>query len=421
MRVLIINTTERRGGPAIAAYRLTEALKSNGIKAKMLVLEKETDKVTTIAIDKTLAVKRGLFMERLRLNLSNKLGRQHRYRLDLGSAGEDITNLPEFRQADVIHLHWINDGMLSLSMLERIIRSGKPVVWTLHDMWPFTGICHYAHDCDNYMKHCGSCPQLNSSREKDIAYRVFKKKQALLQHSSIRFIACSSWLKEMARKSSLLQGMNITCIPNAVDTRLFHPRDKATARRDLHLPAGKRLLLFSSESVTDKRKGFDYLVDALKELMAAHPEWQEQLGLVVLGKDSEKISYADIPCTVFPMPYMSDEKQTAEVYNAVDLYTIPSLQDNLPNTIVEAMACGVPCIGFNVGGIPEMINHLHNGYVADYKNTQNFAEGIHWLLTEGDYDMLSQEALRKAKSSYSETSVASAHIAVYNQLTGHND
>ena len=419
MRVLIINTTERQGGPAIAAYRLTEALKSNGIKAKMLVREKETDKVTTIVADKTWAVRRELFVEKLTINLHNRLGKQHRYRLDLGTSGGDITNLPEFRQADIIHLHWINDGMISLHMLQRILDSGKPVVWTLHDMWPFTGICHYAHDCDNYMKHCGSCPQLNSSREKDLAYRYFNKKSTLLRQSSIRFIACSQWLKEMARKSSLLRGMEITCIPNAVDTRLFHRRDRQMARRELDLPADKRLILFSSESVADRRKGFDYLADAMKELASTYG--MEQLGLVVLGKDSEKVSFSDIPFPVYPMHYVSDEKQTALIYSAVDLYAIPSLQDNLPNTVVEAMACGIPCIGFNVGGIPEMIDHLHNGYIADYKSSRSFAEGIRWLLTEGDYDTLSSEALRKAQTSYSETSVAAAHIAVYNQLTGRSE
>lgn len=417
MRVLIINTTERQGGPAIAAFRLTEALKSNGIKAKMLVREKETDKVTTIAIDKSLGVKRALSIEKIRLNMQNKLGRQHRYCLDLGTAGEDITDLPEFRQADIVHLHWINDGMISLHMLQRIIDSGKPLVWTLHDMWPFTGLCHYAHDCDNYMKHCGSCPQLNSSRERDLAYRFFNKKKTILQRSpSIRFIACSEWLKEMARKSSLLRGMDITCIPNAVDTRLFHKRDKQSARTELRLPSDRRLLLFSSESVADRRKGFDYLTDALRELAGAHPEWKEQMGLVVLGRDSEKVSFDGIPFPVYPLQYVSDEKLMTKVYSAADLYTIPSVQDNLPNTIVEAMACGIPCIGFNVGGIPEMIDHLHNGFIADYKNTHNFAEGIHWLLTEGDYDMLSSEALRKAHTTYSETAVANAHIAVYNQM-----
>lgn len=421
MRVLIINTTERKGGPAIAAFRLTEALKNNGIKAKMLVRDKETDKVTTVVTDKTWRVKKGLFIEHLRLSLHNSLGKQHRFRLDLGTSGEDITSLPEFRQADIIHLHWINDGMLSLRQIERIVRSGKPVVWTLHDMWPFTGICHYAHDCDNYMKHCGSCPQLNSSKDKDIAYRCFEQKAALLRQSNIRFIACSQWLKEMARKSSLLRGMDITCIPNAVDTRLFHKSSKTVAREALHLPADKRLLLFSSESVADRRKGFDYLADALSELVAIHPEWKERMALVVMGKDSDKVTFSQIPFTVYPLQYVSDEKRMAQVYNAVDLYTIPSLQDNLPNTVVEAMACGIPCIGFNVGGIPEMIDHLHNGYVADYKNTRSFAEGIHWLLTEGDYDMLSSEALRKAQTTYSETSVAAAHIAVYNQLTGKNE
>lgn len=421
MRVLIINATERRGGPAIAAYRLTEALKDNGIRAKMLVLEKSTDRVTTIVAPRSWGMRLGLLRERCIVKLHNRLKKQHRYRLHLGTAGTDITLLPEFRQADVIHLHWTCDGMLSLNMIHRIAASGKPIVWTMHDMWPFTGICHYAHDCDNYMHHCGQCLQLNSSREHDLAYRYFEKKRALLTDSPIRFIACSHWLEERARMSALLRGTHITCIPNAVNTRIFCPRDKGITRQRLHLPTDRRLLLFTSESIVDRRKGFTYLVEATRDLVAAHPQWTDTMGLVVIGKDSARASFSDVPFPVYPMQYVADEHQMADIMAAVDIFTIPSLQDNLPNTVVEAMACGIPCIGFNVGGIPEMIDHLHNGYIADYKNTQHLAEGIHWLLTEGDYDMLSHQALRKAQTTYSETSVAAAHIAIYNSVTRHND
>lgn len=421
MRVLVINTTEREGGPAIAAYRLTEALKDNGIRAKMLVRDKVTDRVTTVEAETSWLTRRSVLCEQRNLALHNHLSRQHRYPLHLGTSGADITTLPEFLQADVIHLHWINDGMLSLDMLQRIVDSGKPVVWTMHDMWAFTGICHYAHECDNYMQHCHACPQLNSGHEKDLSYKVFEKKCRLFQSSNIHFIACSHWLKEMACKSALLHDRQITCIPNAVDTKIFHPYSKAEARLHLHLPSDKQLLLFVSQYVTDKRKGFDYLREALKELVTIHPQWNDKMGLVVVGKDSHIVSMADIPIPVYPLDYVSDEKMMAEIYNAVDLLTLPSLQDNLPNTVVEAMACGVPCVGFNVGGVPEMIDHLHNGYVAEFKDTGNFSEGIHWLLTEGDYDMLMREALRKAMTTYGETSVAAAHIAVYNTLTGKDE
>lgn len=421
MRVLIINTTERQGGPAIAAYRLTEALKDNGIRAKMLVRTKETDRVTTVEAETSLLARLSVKKEQLQLNIHNRLARSHQFPLHLGSSGEDITRLPEFRQADVIHLHWINDGMLSLDMLQRILENGKPVVWTLHDMWPFTGICHYAHECESYRSHCQTCPQLNSSRSKDLAFRTFDKKAALFKESRIQFVACSHWLQTLAQHSTLLQGYPIACIPNAVNSKVFHPMNRRQCREALRLPIDQRLLLFTSQYVNDHRKGFDYLVEALRQLMVSHPEWSQHMALVVVGGDADKVVSAELPLPVHHLPYISDENRMAKIFNAVDIFTIPSLQDNLPNTVVEAMACGVPCIGFEVGGIPEMIDHLHNGYIAPFKDTGQFAEGIHWLLTEGDYEMLSREALRKAQKTYSETSVAAAHIAIYNRITGKNE
>ncbi len=421
MRVLIINTTERQGGPAIAAYRLTEALKNNGIKAKMLVRRKSTGQVTTVLAERSAANRLTMLWERLSVALHTHFRRNRIYAIDLGHSGGDITELPEFKQADVIHLHWINDGMLSLAAVEKIIASGKPIVWTLHDMWPFTGVCHYAHDCDHYTTHCHDCPQLNSRKHHDMAYKVFDRKRQLLQGTNIQFVACSRWLGNMAGNSCLLQGKKVVCIPNAININLFRPRNRRMARENLGLPVDKRLILFSSHTLSDERKGFHYLREAIMRLTATHPEWKQQLGLVLVGKDIEPTKYHDIPLDIYPLNYISDEKKLVDIYNAVDLFAIPSLQDNLPNTVVEAMACGVPCIGFNVGGIPEMIDHLHNGYVAEYKNVNDLANGIHWLLTEGEYDILSREAARKAANTYGENSVAMKYISIYNRMTGKNE
>ena len=421
MRVLIINTTERQGGPAIAAYRLTEALKNNGIKAKMLVRRKSTGQVTTVLAERSAGNRLSMLWERLSVALHTHFRRNRIYAIDLGHSGGDITELPEFKQADVIHLHWINDGMLSLPAVEKIIASGKPIVWTLHDMWPFTGVCHYAHDCDHYTEHCHDCPQLNSRKYKDTAFRVFECKAAMLQGSNIQFVACSRWLGNMATNSHLLQGRKIACIPNTFNANLFKPRDKQQARKATGLPSDKRLILFSSHTFTDERKGYHYLRESLKQLAAQHPEWKDKLGVVLIGKDIPPSICQELPFDVYPLNYIADEKRLVEIYNAVDLFAIPSLQDNLPNTVVEAMACGVPCIGFNVGGIPEMIDHLHNGYVAEYKNVADFAAGIHWLLTEGEYDILSREAARKAANTYGENSVAMKYISIYNRMTGKNE
>ena len=420
MRVLIINTTERQGGPAIAAYRLTEALKNHGIKAKMLVRRKSTEQVTTVLADTSIANRLSMLWERLSVAFNTHFRRNRIYAIDLGHSGGDITELPEFKQANVIHLHWINDGMLSLAAVEKIIASGKPIVWTMHDMWPFTGVCHYAHDCDHYTEHCHDCPQLNSRKHRDTAFLVFERKAELLRGANIQFVACSHWLGNMATNSHLLQGRKVVCIPNTYNSNLFRPRNKEQAREALRLPADKRLIVFSSHTFNDERKGYHYLREALKLLATEHPEWCGKFGVVLIGKDITPAMYQDLPFDVYPMNYVADEKRLVDIYNAVDLLVIPSLQDNLPNTVLEAMACGVPCIGFNVGGIPEMIDHLHNGYIAEYKNVADLAGGIHWLLTEGDYDMLSREAARKAANTYGENSVAMKYVAIYNRMTGKN-
>lgn len=421
MRVLIINTTERQGGPAIAAYRLTEALKNNGIKAKMLVRRKSTDQLTTVVAERSIANRLSMLWEKFLVALHTHFRHNRIYAIDLGHSGEDITELPEFKQADIIHLHRVNEGMLSLPSIEKIIASGKPIVWTLHDMWPFTGVCHYAHECDHYTEHCHDCPQLNSRNYRDASFRVFERKAQLLQGAHICFIACSKWLGNMASNSWLLHGKKIECVPNAININLFRPRNKQVAREALGLPTDKRLILFSSHMLSDERKGFHYLKEAMIRLATECPEWIGHLGIVLVGKDMNPAMCNDIPLDIYPLNYIADEKVMVDVYNAVDLYAIPSLQDNLPNTVVEAMACGVPCIGFNVGGIPEMIDHLHNGYVADYKNVDDLANGIHWLLTEGEYDILSREAARKAASTYGENSVAMKYIGIYNRMTGKNE
>lgn len=418
MRVLIINTTERIGGAAIAANRLMEALKDNGIKAKMLVRNKQTDQVTVVPLKKSWRRIWQFTWERIVIWAANGFKRENLFAVDIANMGTDITSLPEFRQADVIHLHWINQGMLSLGDIRRIIDSGKPVVWTMHDMWPFTGICHYSGSCEKYTGECHNCELLIKSHKHDLSSRVYRKKEKLYAGANITFVACSHWLEAMAKKSSLLSGQTILSIPNAINTNLFRPRAKKFAREKLNLPLDKKLLLFSSMKITDKRKGIEYLIEACKLLSRDYPECSK-IGVVVMGKHSDQYD-ALFPFPTYKIDYVSNEKELVNIYNAVDLYVTPSLQDNLPNTIVEAMACGIPCVGFNVGGIPQMIDHLHNGYVAQYRSAEDLANGIYWTLTEGDYETLSDAAYRKAVTTYSESIVAGQYIRIYNQITGNH-
>ena len=420
MRVLIINTSERMGGAAIAAGRLMDALRNNGIQAKMLVRDKQTDRVTVIGLKKSLWKIWQFIWERIVIWKANHFKKHNLFEVDIANTGTNVISLPELSQADVIHLHWINQGMLSLKDIRRIIESGKPIVWTMHDMWPFTGICHYAGDCDKYTSHCENCPILYKGNKKDLSFHTFQQKKRMLEGSHIHFVSCSQWLGNMAKRSKLIGNHSIVSIPNAINTNLFKPRDKQAARHKLGLPMDKQLLLFGSMKTTDKRKGIDYLVNACELLAKSHPDFCKQLGVVILGKESN-LYESLFPFPIYSMNYVNSEKELADIYNAVDLYVTPSLQDNLPNTIMEAMACGIPCVGFNVGGIPEMIDHLHNGYVADYKSAEDFANGIHWALSEGEYESLSQEAHRKVLTSYSESAVAKRYIEIYNKIMGNKD
>ena len=264
----------------------------------MLVRDKQTDQISVVELKKSWWKVWQFIWERVVIWQANHFKKHNLFAVDIANTGTNITALPEFTQADVIHLHWINQGMLSLTDIRRIIQSGKPIVWTMHDMWPFTGICHYAGDCDKYATQCHNCPQLYKGSKKDIAYRTFQKKKKLFEGAQITFVACSRWLESLAKKSDLIKGQTITNIPNAINTNLFKPRDKKQAREKCHLPQDKKLLLFGSVKITDKRKGIDYLVSACKQIASSYPDFSKELGVVVFGNQAEQ--YASLP-------YLSDE------------------------------------------------------------------------------------------------------------------
>lgn len=414
MRVLIVNTSERTGGAAVAANRLMEALNNNGVKAKMLVRDKETDHLTVAGLPSSWRQQWNFLWERFVIWLHLHFRREHLFEVDMANAGTDITNLPEFQEADVIHLHWINQGMLSLKGIRKILTSGKPVVWTMHDIWPATAVCHYSRGCEQYLSQCDQCPLLPGD---SLARQVWRRKVQMLNGQRLIYVCCSEWLAGEAKKSALLKDQRIVSIPNAIDTRLYRPQDKKQARQTLDLPTDRRIILFVSQRVTDPRKGISYFVDAVSRLVQQHPEMKDNTGVAILGGHAEEVA-SQLALPSYPLGYVSDPSRIVNVYNAADVFVLPSLEDNLPNTIMEAMACGVPCVGFHVGGIPEMITHQVNGYVAKERDTADLAQGIRYVLAEADYETLSRDCLHQVAQKYSQQSVASRYIEEYqNSMT----
>ena len=408
MRVLIVNTSERTGGAAVAANRLMRALNNNGVKAKMLVRDKESDNLTVVGLPKSPLLYWHFLWERLVIFSRLHFSRKHLFEIDIANAGSDITQLREFQEADVIHLHWINQGMLSLNGIRKILRSGKPIVWTMHDIWPATGICHLTLGCHYFGNRCANCKYLpNGGSSNDLASRIWQKKQQMQADENIYYVACSRWLESEAKSSALLKGQKITSIPNPIDTHIYKKCNKEEARQRLGLPLDKKLILFASQRVTNENKGMSYLIEALTKC-------QTSCEIVILGGHAEEV-VEKLPMKAYPLGYVNDEQRIVDVYNAADVFVLPSLSENLPNTIMEAMACGVPCVAFKVGGIPEEIDHLKNGYVAAYRDANDLAKGIMWVLQEADYESLSQQAVHKVMQCYSQQSVALKYLDVYQQ------
>ena len=414
MRVLIVNTSERSGGAAIAASRLMRALNNYGVKAKMLVRDKETDTLTVVGLPQSSRLRWHFLWERFVVFCRLHFQRRHLFEVDIANTGSDITKLREFQEADIIHLHWINQGMLSLNGIRKILRSGKPVVWTMHDIWPATAICHVTLGCRNFTTRCQNCRLLpGNGSASDLSSTIWQKKWKMLEDENIYYVACSRWLESEAKKSALLKGQKITSVPNPIDTHIYKKGDKQSARQRLGLPPDSRLILFASQRVTTENKGMTYLIEACRQL-ADLTKGQTPCELMILGGHAEEV-VEQLPMKAYPLGYVNDEQRIVDVYHAADVFVLPSLSENLPNTIMEAMACGVPCVGFKVGGIPEEIDHKRNGYVAEYRSAEDLARGIRWILTEADYESLSQKAVHKVVQNYSQQSVAVKYLDVYHQ------
>lgn len=394
-KVLIISTYRNAGGAAIAAGRLTTALNHNGVQATMMVSSKGVVKGKTIPF----------IAERLAIFARNLFSTRHLYAIDTACCGEDILETEAFRTADVVHLHWINQGMLSLKTIRRIIDSGKRVVWTMHDAWNSTGICHLTIGCDHFTRECGDCQYLRLRGATDLSHRVWKKKKALYADHRMTFVTCSRWLKGEAMRSSLLADQDVRVVPNPIDTAYYAPLDKSICRDALHLPHYKKLVLFVAQSVSNPYKGMDYLAEAINKI------GDKDIELVMLGSKETGIAEKVRGTKVHAMGYISDPDIIRKAYSAADAFVLPSLSENLPNTIMEAMACQTPCVGFAVGGIPEMIDHMENGYVARYRDADDLAAGLAYVLQNAD--ALGARCREKAEREYSEDAVAEKYIKIY--------
>lgn len=417
MKVALINTY-LKGGAGIACQRLSEALRKNNVEAQTLTQDEIENSPYIFSITKNAFNKLGnkIRLTKELLPLIPRLkSREDLFKFSIGKEGVDITDNPLVRNADIIHLHWINQGFLSIENIHQLKKLNKPLVWTLHDMWAFTGGCHYSKGCLAYENECNYCPYLKNASATDLSNRVWKKKKSLFKDLDITFVACSDWLKETALRSRLLKEAKVVSIPNPIDHEAFKAIDAKTARVRLNLSENSKVILFGAMNVEDKRKGFSYLLNALNILAEKFPETGNEIELAVFG-ELKNTSTITLPFQVKNLGLLRSKEAIINAYSAANVYVIPSLEDNLPNTVMESLSCSTPVAGFNTGGIPEMIDHNRNGYIAAFKSAEDLANGIHHLLYKAEEKALREESRKKVVNYYSEKIVAEKYTKLYTEI-----
>jgi len=416
MKITIVNSSDIRGGAAIAAFRLFKAIRKILPETRMLVREKLTSTSGIKGLDSSLLqkcrIKFNFWFELISFILRSK-GRNVWFDFSPANTGQNISRYSEIKNADIIHLHWVNGGFLSINNIRKLAKTGKPVVWSLHDMNPFTGGCHHAASCTNYMRECGNCIFLRFPFDKDLSNRVYRKKLKLFRSGNFSFIAVSNWMAERARKSSLIGNSKIEVIPNSMDTDIFKPADKFSIREELGLPRNKFLILFGAANLLDKRKGFVYLIQALDKIKETRSEISEKYGLITFGKSS---IVENSPVQVYPQAYLKDDYSIAKLYQAADVYISPTIEDNLPSTVMESLSCGTPVIVFNTGGIPDMVDHKINGYLAEFKNVNDLITGIYWIENHPEINQIRENCREKVMKNFSTEVIVTKHINFYRSL-----
>lgn len=392
-----------RGGAYRAAFRLNQALNEDGVNSRIIVVEKKGEDQNVLPYFKNnfmlliFKILRRISVTRVRkFNLSSIL-----YESNFGLP---LWKFTDILNADIIHLHWINDGMLSNQGLEKICHLDKPVVWTMHDMFSFTAGCYYDNSCGGYKLGCNKCKLAGNNSDLDnYIKKLYSEKEKVYDNTDINFVGCSRWITECAKMSSLCKNKKVINIPNPVNTMTFKAINKEEAKKRLGINTSKNIILFGAiASDSDWRKGYKYLKQALEYL---NPK--EYLAMVF--GNSNKI---DIDMENISMGIINDDREVSLLYSAADVFVAPSIQENLSNTVLESLSCGTPVVAFDIGGMSDMIKDGETGYLAKAFDTKEMA-----LLIEKAIEKNKTFQCREfIKENFSYSQISKSYINLYNEL-----
>lgn len=412
MRILSINSIDKKGGAARAAHRLHHGLIENGINSQMLVQKKTCDETSIIGPSSGKEKFLSLFRPDLDTAVRKMIHRKpikSEFSINSFPFTSFLSSINKIAP-DLVHLHWINGGMIRI---EQLAKMEHPIIWTLHDMWAFTGGCHYSSGCKKYKTHCNSCSQITSNKYKDISYKTFERKFKSWGELDLTIVTPSKWLGKCATESVLLKHFPIKTISNGLNLQSFRPIDSSVSRQTWNLPnKDTKLILFGAMSATsDKRKGFDLLHESIEYL---YDNISDKVEVLIYGA-SEPLTPPDFKFPVRYLGTINDDISLALLYSAVDLMVVPSREDNLPNTVMESIACGTPVVAFDIGGMPDMIDHKKNGYLATAFDCEDLANGLQYIMSS-DASEIRKNARKKAEETFDIRQTAQEYTKLYKKI-----
>jgi glycosyltransferase involved in cell wall biosynthesis len=406
IKILHVVAGDLSGGAARGAYWLHKGLLEYGIESRMIVQNYNGNDPTIEGIAKT-DIGKGLKLLRSQIDIiPTKFYRsREKFIFSTGITGFDIRKSDFYQWANIIHFHWINAGMININLLNKI---DKPIVWTMRDMWPMTGGCHYAMECKGYEKGCGRCPQLKSQNKNDLSRYILKRKERCYP-DNLNLVAVSNWLSECAKHSYLLNGFKIETVPNAVDTKEFFPIDPDVARDVLGLPKDKKIVLAGATNIHSRYKGFSKFQEAIEYLN------DEYLFLFFGIANTEKLD--DLGINYKSLGFLKDSISLRLAYSAADVFVAPSVQEAFGKTLIESMACGTPVVAFDATGPKDIVEHKITGYLATPFDALDLANGINWILEDDENQQyLSLCACKNVENHFTIELMAMKYLEVYNHI-----
>lgn len=412
MKVTIICHSDMLGGASIVTYRLMQSLQYQGVDARMIVYTKLStdDNVTTVSSRGMRGFK--FLLERLRIVAANGFSRKKLFKVSIANTGIPLHKHPWVQDADIINLSWINQGLLSLNGIRRLTQLGKPIVWTMHDMWCLTGICHHAYECKGYKETCGNCQFLTGHGANDLSRKIHNKKLELFNNSNIHFVAVSNWLAKLCNESTLLHNQKVTVIPNAFPINSFVTEPTHTIS-SFNIDYNHNNILMGAARLDDPIKGLSYAIDALNYIFDNHPTVARDSLAIFFGEIRNPKLLDNLRFPHIHVGRVNDAKVIRMLYASAKVVLSTSLYETLPTTLIEGQASGCLPVSFGRGGQTDIINHMETGYIAKYRDAKSIADGILWALEqETDRDALHESV----KERYNASEIAQRYIDLFKEL-----